>query len=99
MKILALEMELVPDPAAFTADLLREEARVLWDLQVAGLVRECHFRADRHEAVLTLECAGVDEARSALGRLPLVREGLIAFELMPLVPYDGFARLFGEAKK
>ncbi|HLO66516.1 MAG TPA: hypothetical protein VK188_05820 [Holophaga sp.] len=98
MKILALEMELVPDPAAFTADLLRAEARALWELQVAGLVRECHFRADRHEAVLALECAGVEEAREALGRLPLVREGLIAFELVPLAPYDGFARLFGQGE-
>jgi len=96
MKILALEMELVPDPAAFTADLLREEARALWDLQVSGVVRECHFRTDRHEAVLSLECGGVEEARAALGGLPLVREGLIAFELVPLAPYDGYARLFGE---
>ena len=41
-----------------------------------------------------LECAGVDEARAALATLPLVREGLIDFELVPLAPYSGFARLF-----
>jgi hypothetical protein len=29
-----------------------------------------------------------------LGTLPLVKAGLISFELMPLVPYPGFARLF-----
>ena len=53
--------------------------------------------ADRHEAVLVLECADAAEARSALAGLPLVAAGLIEFELIPLVPYDGFARLFAAA--
>jgi hypothetical protein len=44
--------------------------------------------------VLVLECAGVSEAREVLATLPLVKEGLITFDLIPLVPYPGFARLF-----
>ncbi len=31
----------------------------------AGTVRATYFRADRHTAVLVLECAGADEARAA----------------------------------
>ena len=50
--------------------------------------------ADRNEAVLVLECADVDEARSVLNTLPLVCEGLIGFALIPLSAYPGFARLF-----
>ncbi len=46
------------------------------------------------EAVLVLECVDVDEARHALDTLPLVREGLITFDFIPLGPYPGFARLF-----
>jgi hypothetical protein len=34
------------------------------------------------------------EARDALASLPLVEEGLIIFEVILLVPHDGFARLF-----
>jgi len=41
-----------------------------------------------------LECADADEARSILDTLPLVREKLIGFELIPLMAYPGFARLF-----
>ena len=95
MKLLALERS-VPGVAdeAFTAALLEREARVLWDLQQRGLVREAWFRADVHEAVLVLECASADEARAALSKLPLVEQRLIDFELLPLRPYDGFARLF-----
>jgi len=66
----------------------------VWALYQEGLIRELYFRADRSEAVLVLECASLDEARAALGSLPLVQAGLIRFELVPLRPYPGFSRLF-----
>ena len=95
MKILAIEH----DPPAVAADqftpaLLIAEAQRVWELHQAGLIHEMYFRADRDEAVLVLECAGVDEARSILDTLPLVRAQLIGFELIPLIAYPGFARLF-----
>lgn len=98
MKILAIEH----DPShtrdnQFTSELLHAEARRAWELHQAGIIRELYFRADRHEAVLMLECADVDEARSVLNTLPLVREKLIGFELIPLKAYPGFARLFIDA--
>jgi hypothetical protein len=95
MKILAIEHEsLDAAPDRFTKALLIAEAQRTWDLHQSGVIRELYFRADRHEAVLVLECAGADEARSVLDTLPLVREKLIGFELIPLIPYPGFARLF-----
>jgi hypothetical protein len=53
-----------------------------------------YFRADRSEAVLVLECDSAETAQHALATLPLVQNGLIAFELIPLKAYPGFARLF-----
>lgn len=94
MKILAIEREL---PGATAADFERQaraEAAQAWELHQAGVIRELYFRADRPEAVLVLECADVAEARAALATLPLVRAGLIDFELIPLTAYPGFARLF-----
>jgi muconolactone delta-isomerase len=98
MKILALEKE-VPGvaAAAFEPHLQAEAARV-WELQQTGVLREIYFRQDRREAVLILECADGEEARQVLGTLPLVRAGLIAFVVIPLVPYPGLARLFAGAK-
>jgi muconolactone delta-isomerase len=95
MKILAVEVD-VPgaNPEAFTADRLEAEARRAWELQQAGVVRELYFRADRTAAVLVLECADVAEADAVLATLPLVQAGLIAFEVIPLVAYPNFARLF-----
>jgi muconolactone delta-isomerase len=98
MKILALEKSVdgVVD-AQFTEELLRIEAANAWELYQAGVLREIYFTADQHQAVLILECADADEARSCLAGLPLVRAGLIDFTILPLAPYPGFARLFSRA--
>jgi muconolactone delta-isomerase len=94
MKILALEKELPDASAEKFKPLLKDEARRVWELQQSGSLRESYFRGDQHTAVLVLECADVDEARQLLSSLPLVAAGLIEFEVIPLLPYDGLARLF-----
>jgi muconolactone delta-isomerase len=95
MKILALEKEVsgIADDQ-FTSPLLKEEAMRAWALHQTGIFREIYFRQDRNEAVLILECKDVEEAQSVLATLPLVKAGLIAFEIIPLIPYNGFSRLF-----
>jgi hypothetical protein len=94
MRLIALELELKPLDPATAAQVLHAEAKALWTLQQEGLVREACFRGDRKEAVLILEAPGMAEAETRLSAMPLVREGYIRFELIPLVPYDGYARLF-----
>jgi len=96
MKILAIEQE-VPGTTGedFRPHLQAEAARV-WELYQAGVFRELHFRQDRPEAVLMLECADLAEAEDVIGGLPLVQAGLITFDLIPLKAYPGFARLFKE---
>ena len=95
MKILAIEQELPGVTSAdFTPELKRAEAARAWELHQAGTFRELYFRQDYPSAVLVLECADVAEAGKVLGTLPLVKAGLITFELMPLIAYPGFSRLF-----
>ena len=94
MKILALEKENPGAcPEGFQAHAKAEALRV-WELYQSGVLREVYFRADRNEAVLLLECSDAAEAQEVLGSLPLVKAGLITFDVIPLVPYPGFARLF-----
>jgi muconolactone delta-isomerase len=97
MKILALEKELPGATAEKFQPLLKDEAHRVWELQQSGALREIYFSADQHAAVLVLECADIEEARHLLATLPLVQAGLITFDLIPLIPYDGFARLFVQA--
>ena len=94
MKILALEHELPSATAEGFQKYAKDEARNVWELYKAGVVREANFRADRSEAVLVLECQTVDEARDVLSTLPFIKNQLITFELIPLKAYPGFERLF-----
>jgi muconolactone delta-isomerase len=94
MKILALERDKQGATDADFAPHLKAEAARVWELYQQGVVRELYFHRDEHTAVLVLEAESVDVAREVLGTLPLVKSGLINFELIPLVPYSGFERLF-----
>ena len=98
MKILAIEKDVPGITPAQFKPYLRDEALRVWELYQAGLIRELYFRQETPNAVLVLECASAAEAGRVLDSLPLVEAGLIAFELLPLIPYPGFARLFGPEK-
>ena len=94
MKVIALEIE---NPSAGSDGFqphLEAEAQHVWDLQQQGVIREIYFRPDQHTAVLVLECDSLEHAKELTSAFPLVVHGLIDFELIPLAPYSGFARLF-----
>lgn len=94
MRILALEVDKTEGTADDFQPLLAGEARKVWELYQEQVIREMYFRADRKAAVLILECQDIEAAKQRLAELPLVSAGLIDFELIPLVPYPGLARLF-----
>jgi hypothetical protein len=94
VRILALEVEKPGASAADFQPLLTEEARRVWQFYQDDFIREIYFRADETLAVIMLECSDVEEAKQKLAELPLVSAGLIDFELISLVPYPGFSRLF-----
>ena len=94
MKLIALEIENAGVTAEQFEPHLKEEAMAIWELQQKGLICEVYFRADQHTAVLMLECEGVSHAQALLASLPLVKHGLIHFDIIPLAPYSGFSRLF-----
>jgi len=97
MKLLALEREMTNSLASDFQHYLKAEARQVWGLYQTGVVREIYFHAVQHTAVLVMERVDEGAAREKLNTLPLVKAGLIRFDLIPLVPYSGFARLFEES--
>lgn len=94
MKILALEIEIAGKTAAYFQVYSEAEARKAWELQQQGFIREIYFRADQKSAVLILEAETIEQAQQIINELPLVKHGLIRFELIPLRAYPGFERLF-----
>jgi len=94
VKLLAIEKELVTKTAGTDKALFEREARRAWELTQSGIFREMYFMRDRPLAVIILEADSVEAAKKALDSLPLVQEKIIDFDIMPLAPYPGFARLF-----
>lgn len=94
MKFIALEIESPGATAADFAPFLRNEAQHVWNLLQQGTVRESYFRADQHTAVLILECENLAQAQALASAFPLAQQGLIHFDIIPLVPYSGLSRLF-----
>jgi hypothetical protein len=94
MKILAIETECPNLQVDQVQALLKAEALKVWGLYQKGIIREAYFKAERHEAVLMLECDNVKQAQDVIQSLPLVEAGYINFTLLPLIPYDGLSRLF-----
>jgi hypothetical protein len=97
MKILAIEKEIPGVTEEEFRPHLEAEAAKVWELYQADMFRELYFRKDWPSAILVLECADVEEANEVLNTLPLVKEGLIAFDIIPLIPYPGLSRLFAES--
>lgn len=96
MKVLAFEHERPGTTSADFAPHLEAEARAVWQMIQSGTIREIYFREQRDEAVIVLEAATPAAAQRFLAELPLVRNGLIEFEVIGLRPYPGLGRLFRE---
>lgn len=94
MQFLALSRRLEGTTPQLLAALATDEARVAWQLHAEGVLRSVHMCPDRPGSVLVLECASIEDARAALHRLPMVRAGLIDFDVSRMLPYTGWASLF-----
>ena len=93
MRILAIEKELAEIDPQKMRKLLRDEAAGVWALKKIEIIRDIWCTCRDKRAVIMLECASEEEAQQHLGSLPLVREGIIAFDVQALRTYDGFDRL------
>lgn len=92
MKILAIETEIKKLKANSNKEILKDEARAVFELQQKNILHEIYFD-ENHCAVLILECFNKTEAAKIIAELPLVKSGFIQFEIKELHPYTGFSRL------
>lgn len=93
MKILALITSVPGANFQEMAPLIPDETRHVWELYKNDVARELYFRRDSPGAVLMLECPSVEEATNLVNSLPLVKHGHAKAELIPLRPFDAWARL------
>ena len=94
MKILAIERELKEN--SDFSPYLKQEALAVWKNYLSGFIREIYFSQENHGAIIILECKDKKEAEKKLNQFPLVKNKLIIFDIIPLIPYNGWERLFTE---
>lgn len=73
------------------AEFLEPEAERVRQLYTLGIIRSVFSRGDIKGAVVQLECANLDEAKQVIGSLPFAHQKMIDIEIVPLLPYRGFA--------
>lgn len=73
-----------------------EENKVVWELYKADTIREMYFRGDGRGAIFVLESTNVDAAKEALSQLPMVRDGLLIAEFIPLNPFTQLEYAFAK---
>jgi hypothetical protein len=97
MKYLAIETELNNGENSIQS-LLESEARRVYELYLQGIIRECYFSKEGHNAIMIMECKNEVEALETLKTLPLVKENIIEFQLFTLLPYTGLDRILNKSK-
>ncbi|OGN92809.1 MAG: hypothetical protein A2Y88_11145 [Chloroflexi bacterium RBG_13_48_10] len=91
MKVLAVEKEL--NKEFNNTELMVNEAKRVYELYKADKIREIYFQKQNHTTVIILEVTDINEARNLINSLPLVKNKLIDFDLMELIPYNGLDRI------
>lgn len=71
--------------------LLEPEAEYVRKLYTEGVFRSVWSRGDVKGAVIELECPSRDDASRVLENLPFAIAGLVDIDIIPLLPYRGFA--------
>ena len=75
----------------WTPELLAAEAQRVRELYAAGIVRSIWRRKDTPGAVMLLEAASEEEARTAFASLPLAKLGMLELVAFTgLEPYPAF---------
>lgn len=94
MQILAIDRFLPGINMEKVQPHLKDEMKVTWEHYKQGKIRELYFRQDHPGVVLMMECNSLEEAHELLDELPLVKEQLIEFELIPLGYFEPLEALF-----
>jgi hypothetical protein len=94
MQILALSRRVDGVTPAQLAPLAAAEAAAAYRLLATGTLRSAHMCPERPGAMLVLECATLAEAQAELATLPMVAQGLLAFDVCRMLPYTGTSALF-----
>lgn len=96
MKIIAIDRILPSASEEKIRDVVIQDALHTWVLYSNDVIRELYFRKDRPGVVLIMETPTVGDARMLLSSFPLVKAGVIEFDIIPVGHFVPFGTLFSQ---
>ena len=72
------------------------EADTVWKFYASEQIRQIYYIADMSGAVMLWEGESVESVTQEVQKLPMVKEGILACEVLLLRPYTGYASLFAQ---
>ena len=94
MQFLAILKVKPETPREKLGPLMKPEASHAWEMINSGVLRSIHYIKGPVGAVLMLEAVDEEEAGRHVNQLPMVDQGLLSVEILPLTPFTGFATRF-----
>ena len=76
------------------SSVLKDEVEKTWQLQMAGIIKDIYYVSDKSGVVFTIEAKDTADANNILSVLPLMKQNLIHFDYVGLIPYNGYDILF-----
>ncbi len=73
------------------APLAESEKKQVYELKNEGVITEIYFRSDRDDVVLIMNCESTEEVEDKLCSLPMVKAGLLEYEIIGLRDYPSFS--------
>ncbi len=93
MKVFAIGAITTPPTPEQQAAVMPKEVPHTLQLYLDGKIEQFWFRHDRLGVIFLMEAASVEDAKAAVGTLPLVEGGFMTFDLIPAGPLMPLGRL------
>ena len=86
MQVLAIDKTMEGVTDKMLLPILPMELAATVNIYLKEKIRTFYFRKDRPGVVFILESESLDEAKAILNTLPMVKENLLGFDLIPIGP-------------
>lgn len=103
MQVLALLRILPTTRPDQLAPLIKPEAKHVWAMHLTGTLRSIHFLQAPAASFpmgvsMLMEVDSTEQVGALINTLPMVAQGLVSTEILPLAPFTSYAALFADAQ-
>lgn len=72
------------------------EAEQAWEFYTSEQIRQMYYIADMSGAVMLWDGESLESVAQQVQKLPMVKEDILACEILPIKPYTGYELLFAQ---